>query len=153
MKSKVRAAKSWNFLTSSFWIPMAAIGDKIANTQSEIGLVEKAKKERGQGEHLQRILAKWHSKKIWERVSKGPLQKGHNHASGSSETTKRPILALEGKTSQATFHKRCFNLACNLRPQRKNQASVERVDKNYVLKVRTRTVNFMIFNQMSQPLS
>jgi hypothetical protein len=30
----------------------------MANTQSEIGLVENAKKERDQGEHLQRILAK-----------------------------------------------------------------------------------------------
>jgi hypothetical protein len=41
---------------------------------------------------------------------------------------KRPILALEGIISQATFHNKCFNLAWILRPQRENQASGEKRD-------------------------
>ena len=71
-------------------------------------------------------MAKAQSKKIWERVYIGPLQKGQNQALGSLETTNLPILALEGTISHATFHKKCFSLAWILIPQRVNQASKEK---------------------------
>jgi hypothetical protein len=75
----------------------------IAKIQSAIGLEEKPTVSKGQEEFFQRIRAKLHSRKIWQRVSSGPLQKGQTQAFTSSVITKRPILAREGKISQAIF--------------------------------------------------
>jgi hypothetical protein len=50
---------------------------------------------RGYGADLQRTLAKAQSRKIWLRVSRGPLQKGQTQALASLERIDLPIFALE----------------------------------------------------------
>jgi outer membrane PBP1 activator LpoA protein len=66
---------------------------------------------RGHTANLQRTLAKAQSRKIWLRVSRGPLQKGQTQAFASSKIINLPILALEGRMSQPIFQSKCFNLA------------------------------------------
>jgi hypothetical protein len=49
------------------------------------------------------ISAKAQSRKIWFRVSIGPLQKGQTQAVASSERINLPILAIIGRMSQPIF--------------------------------------------------
>jgi hypothetical protein len=96
----------------------------IARIQYEIGIVEKPEVIISQ--ELQKILAKSQSRKMWPKVSRVPLQNGQNQVSSSTEVTKRPILAREGKRSQAIFQRKCLSQAWSLRLHRECQASEER---------------------------
>jgi hypothetical protein len=125
MKSKVRAANSWNFLISEIEFPEFSLGWIMAKIHSEIGLEEKTEMRMGQGELLHKMRARSHSKKIWERVSGGPLQKGQTQASTSAEDTKRPIFARVGRISQTIFHSKCLRRAWSLSPQRRSQEETE----------------------------
>jgi hypothetical protein len=66
--SKVREAKSWNFLASDLGMAKRSTGYKMARIQSEIGLSEKPIIISGQEEDLHRILARSQSKKIWHSL-------------------------------------------------------------------------------------
>jgi hypothetical protein len=62
MKSKVRAAKIWNFQTSFLGIANNKTRFTIVAIQSTMGLTTKLVVIRGQGELYQSNLAKSHSK-------------------------------------------------------------------------------------------
>lgn len=55
IKSSVRAAKNWNFLTSVLGIARSSLGEIIAKIHSEIGLEEKTEVRIGQRELLHKI--------------------------------------------------------------------------------------------------
>ena len=62
----------------------------MARIQSEIGLEEKMAMLRGQAKDLHKILAKSQSKKLWDKVSWGPLQRGQTQASISTVHGHKP---------------------------------------------------------------